>query len=313
MSFFSSNGTLLLLHKRLEGVKKAAKYDLVLSPQFYIVTREKIPVKYAFQAKKLAPSILDDLLPADDRYEYEVKRDGDSWLFFAYSPREIEHFLQSCCNIPAHRIGKVYFADQLKEVLKKLPIGIDEENALTLIDGFATIVPRSMLQSDRYARFTTKLRPNYNYTFKQTTSRAKETKLDRTSIIAASLLFLLGLFFFLDGYGYKKAIAKEEAQLDRLYEENPALRSKLVRESIKEKYEKIEKRERSIRKLLDSYSQLTSKKTFLDRLELKKHSLVGRFIVNPSESKRVSSVATAENLKVKKINPAVVEIEGEIK
>ena len=313
MSFFSSNGTLLLLHKKLEKVKKAGKYDLVLSPQFYIVTREKIPVKYPFQAKKLAPSILDDLLPADDRYEFEVKRDGDSWLFFAYSPREIEEFLKSCCNIPAHRIGKIYFADQLKEVIKKLPIGIDEENALTLVDGFATIVPRSMLQSDRYARFTPKLRPKHSYTFKHFSKRAKDTKLSKESIIAASLLFLFGLFFFLDGYGYKRAIGKEEAGLDKLYEENPQLRSKLVRDSIKEKYEKIEKRERSIRNLLDSYSQLTSKKTILNRLELKEHKMVGRFMVNPSEMKHILSVATAENLNVNKLNPAVVEIEGEIK
>ncbi len=313
MSFFSSNGTLLLLHKKLEGVRKASKYDLVLSPQFYIVTREKIPVKYAFQAKKLAPSILDDLLPADDRYEFEVKRDGDSWLFFAYSPKEIEEFLKSCCNIPAHRIGKIYFADQLKEVLKKLPIGIDEENAITLVDGFATIVPRSMLQSDRYARFTPKLRPKHSYAFKQFSKRAKDTKLSKGNIIAASLLFLLGLFFFLDGYGYKRAISKEEAGLDKLYEENPQLRSKLVRDSIKEKYENIEKRERSIRNLLDSYSQLTSKKTILDRLELKEHKMVGRFMVTPSEMKHILSVTTAENLKIKKQNAAVVEIEGEIK
>ena len=313
MSFFSSNDTLLLLHKRLKKVKKAGKYDLVLSPQFYIVTREKVPVKYAFQAKRLAPSILDDILPADDRYEFEVKRDGDSWLFFAYSPREIEEFLKNCCNIPVHQIGKIYFADQLREVLKKLPIGLDEENALTLVDGFATIVPRSMLLSDRYARFTPKLRPKYSYSFKHTKSSAKEIKVSREAIIAASLLTLLGLFFFLDGYGYKRAIAKEETKLNRLYEENPQLRSKIVRESIKEKYEKIEKRERSIRELLDSYSQLTSKKTTLDRLELKEHKMVGRFMVNPSEMKRILSVATAENLKVKKLNPAVVEIEGEIK
>ena len=313
MSLFSSNGTLLLLHKKLEKVKKAGKYDFVLSPQFYIVTREKIPVKYAFQAKKLAPSILDDLLPADDRYEYEVKKDGDSWLFFAYSPREIEEFLKKCCNIPPYRIGKIYFADQLKEVLKKLPIGIDEENALTLIDGFATIVPRSMLQSDRYARFTPKLRPKHSYTFKQRSKRVHDTKLSKGAIVAVSLLFLLGLFFFLDGYGYKKALSQEEAKLEKLFDENPQLRSKLVRDSIKEKYEKIEKRERSIRELLDSFSQLTSKKTILDRLELKKKSMVGVFLIDPAEEKRVLSVATAENLKVKKVSPTMIEIKGEIK
>ncbi len=313
LSLFSSNGTLLLLHKKLEGVKRASKYDLVLSPQFYIVKREKIPVKYSFQAKKLAPSILDDLLPTDYGYEYGVKKDGDSWLFFAYSPREIEEFLQSCCNIPPYRIGKIYFADQLKEVLQKLPIGIDNERALTLVDDFATIVPRNMLDSDRYARFTKKLRPKSSFNFKASKRLGEEGKLSKGAIVVAGLLFLLGLFFALDGFGYKRAIAKEESKLSKLYEEYPQLQSKLVRESIAQKYEKIEKRERRIRELIDSFSQLTSKKTILDSLELKAKAIVGHFIINPSEEKRVLSIAASENLKTKKVNAGIIEIKGEIK
>ncbi len=313
MSFFSSNGTLILLHKRLKGVKRAAKYDLLLSPQFYIVKREKIPVKYSFQAKKLAPSIMDDLLLPRYEYEYVVKKDGDSWLFFAYAPEEIEEFLKECCNIPSHRIGKIYFADQLKEVLKKLPLGIDDEYALTLVDDFATIVPREMLQSEKYARFTPKLRPKRSVSFKPSRKFEKESKLSKGSAIVAGLILLLGGLFFIDGFGYKKAIETQEASLIAHYDENPQLQSKLVRESIKEKYENIEKRQRSIRNLLDSFSQLTSKKTILDRLDLQKDSVVARFIVDPSELKRVMSIATAANLKVKKINPTIVEIRGDIK
>ncbi|HHD74849.1 MAG TPA: hypothetical protein ENL00_03405 [Nitratifractor sp.] len=313
MSFFNSKNSLLLLHKSLEGVKKAARYDLVLSPQFYIVKRETVPVKYSFQAKKLAPSIMDDMLPADYGYEYVVKKDGDSWLFFAYAPKEIEEFLQNCCNIPPHRIGKIYFADQLKEVLQKLPVGINNDYALTLVDGFATIVPRSMLQSEKYAKFTPKLRPKHSVNFKQTSKFDKESKLEKTTAIVAALLFLLGVFFFIDGFGYKRAADKEEAKLNTLYEEYPQLQSKLVRESIKEKYENIEKRQRSIRQLLDSFSQLTSKKTLIDRLELKPKSISGRFLIDPAEKKRVMSVATGADLKVKEVNPAIVEVEGELK
>jgi hypothetical protein len=256
---------------------------------------------------------MDDMLLADYGYEYVVKKDGDSWLFFAYAPKEIEEFLQNCCNIPPHRIGKIYFADQLKEVLAKLPIGIDSDNALTLVDGFATIVPRSMLQSEKYAKFTPKLRPKHSVSFKPTSKFDKDSKLERSSAIVAALLILLGLFFFMDGYSYKRAVDKEETKLNALYEEFPQLQSKMVRDSIEEKYENIEKSQRAIRQLLDSFSQLTSKKTILDRLELKPKSIVGRFLIDPAEQKRVMSIAADANLKVKKVNPAILEIEGKIK
>ena len=313
MSFFSSNGTLLLLHKRLESVKKASKYDLVLSPQFYVAKKEKLPVKYAFQAKKLAPSILDDLLPADDNYVYDVKKDGDSWLIFAYSPKEIEDFLRRCCNINASRIGKIYFADQLKEILKKVPIGVDEQNALTLVDNYATIVPRNMLQSDKFARFTKKLRPKHSYSFKSSTRTTTDTKLSKKAIVLASLAALFGLFFFLDGFGYKKALNQEQEKLNALYAAYPALQSDMVRENLKEKYEKKEKRQRAIRDLLDSFSQLTSKKSILYKLDLQKDKLVGNFLIDPSEKKKVLSIAAGENLRVRKVSTRVVAIEGDIK
>lgn len=310
MSFFNSNSTLILLHRGLEHIKKSAKYDIVLSPQFYIAKRETLPLKYAFQAKKLAPSVLEDLLPNEHGYEYIVQKDGDGWLFFAYSPKEIEQFLQSCCNIPPQRIGKIYFADQLKKVLQKLPVGIDAKHALTLINDFATIVPRSMLQSDRYAKFTNRLRPKSGYRFKPSASAQKDERLSRSSTVLATLLLLLGIFYLVEGFGYKKAIKRDNSALEALFSANPQLQGRLVRESIRQKYAAIEKKQRAIRTLLESLSQLTSKKSIIDMLELKDNAMVARFIVEPSEQKRVLSVAAAAGLKAKKVNSQIIEVKG---
>lgn len=294
-------------------MKKSAKYDLVLSPQFYIVKREVIPIKYAFQAKKLAPSILEDLLPNEHGYEYIVKKEGNSWLFFAYSPKEIEEFLQTCCSIPPYCIGKIYFADQLKNVLQKLPIGIDAQHALTLVNDFATIVPRSMLQSDRYAKFSKKLRPKSGYKFKPSTSVDKEDKLSGGVVALAALLMLLGIFYFVQGFGYQKATKQRNSTLEALYKANPQLEGKLVRDSIKQKYESIEKKQRAIRTLLDSYSQLASKKSIIDMLELKDNAMIARFIVNPSEQKRVLGIAAAAGLSAKKVSSQIIEVKGVLK
>ena len=313
LSLFSSNGKLVLLHKGLKALPKASRYDLVLSPQFYISKREKLPVKYAFQAKKLAPSILEDLLPNEYVYEYLVKKDGDSWLFFAYAPKEIEEFLKECCNISPHKIGKIYFADQLKPILKKVPLGIDENNALTLIDSKATIVPRSMLENAKFAKFTNRLRPKNGFNFKISSKVGSNSELSNGVVAIASLLVLLGAIFIAEGLSYKMAIKKEEAKLNQLFEEYPQLQSKLTRDSIKSKYQKIEKKERKIRDLIDTFSQLTSKKSLLNKLELNGNKLIAEFSVNPKEISKIERIAKNAKLKVSRVNNSLIRVEGAIK
>jgi len=313
LSLFSSNGRLILLHNNLKEVKKANKYDLVLSPQFYIVKREQLPVKYAFQARKLAPSVLEDLLPSDYDYEFVVQKDGDSWLFFAYRPKEVENFLKGCCGVDAHKIGKIYFADQLKGVLSKVPIGVDEYYALSLIDGFATIVPRNMLESDKYAKFTNKLRPTVGFKFKPSTKVGKDSSISKGAIAASILIVLLGLAFLTEAISYKKAVSNLNSKIDAVTSNYPQLRSKLTRDSIKSKYSKIEKKQRAIRENIDLFSQLSSKKTLLDSLELSKNSIKATFSVDSKELNKVKSIVSNAKLKIINQRGNRVTIQGDIK
>ncbi len=312
---FNSNGKLILLHNNLKEIKKASRYDLLLSPQFYIVKREQLPVKYAFQAKKLAPSILEDLLPNEHGYEYEyvVQKDGDAWLFFAYRPKEIENFVKGCCRIKASQIGNIYFADQLKPVLEKLPIGIDEYYALTLVDGFATIVPRKMLSSEKYAKFTNKLRPNKAIKFKPSSRvGAASEDLSKSAIVASVLLGLLGIAFAVEGVGYSKAIKQNNSKVEELFDKYPQLQSKITRDSIKGKYSKIEKKQRAIREDIDLFSQLSSKNALLNSLELKDNEIIANYSVDSKELKKFKSVASSAKLKVKPSGNRIT-VEGAIK
>jgi len=314
LSLINSNGQLILLHNNLKEVKKANRYDLLLSPQFYIVKREQLPVKYAFQAKKLAPSILEDLLPSEYGYEYVVQKDADAWLFFAYRPKEIESFLNGCCRISANKIGNIYFADQLKPVLEKLPIGIDEYYALTLIDGFATIVPRKMLSSEKYAKFTNKLRPKKAVKFKPSSKvgSSGSGELSKSAIVASVLLALLGVAFIVEGFGYSKAIKQNDAKIEELFTKYPQLQSKITRDSIKGKYSKIEKKQRAIREKIDLFSQLSSKKTLLNSLELKDNTISANYSVDSKELKRFKSIASSAKLKIKQSGNSIT-VEGAIK
>jgi len=313
LSLFSSNAKLVLLHKGLKALPKASKYDFVLSPQFYISKREKLPIKYAFQAKKLAPSILEDILPTDYPYEYLVKKEGDSWIFFAYSPKEIEEFLKSCCNVSPNKIGKIYFADQLRGVLKKVPLGVDEDSAITLIDGKATMVPRSMIDSKKYAKFSKKLRPQKGFSFKNSSRASKDGTLDNRVVALGIVLLLLAAAFVIDGLNYKVELKKQEAKLNQIFEEYPQLQSKLTRDSIKNKYINIDKKERKIRDLIDTLSQLTSKKSLLDKLELDKNRLIAQFSVDSKDIKKIEKIAKDANLKVSRLSNSLIRVEGAIK
>lgn len=310
---FNSNGRLVLLHNALKEVKKASKYDLVLSPQFYIVKREKLPVKYAYQAKKLAPSVMEDLLPNEHGYEYVVRKDGDGWLFYAYRPKEVEKFIKGCCGVKASKIGNIYFADQLKPVLEKLPVGIDEYYALSLIDGFATIVPRKMLSSDRYAKFSSKLRPRKAVAFKPSNRVDKESGFSKTGVVTASIIALLGLTYIVEGYSYKKSADSELRASSELYSQYPQLQSKLTRDSIKGKYKIIENKQRAIRENIDLLSQLSSKKTLLNSLELKDRVISSTFSVDKAELKKVKDIVSSANLKIVNESANSITVEGALK
>ena len=59
-----SNKELLLVHASMEDVSLAHSVNVMLTPQFYTLKKEELPVKYLYQAKRIAPSLFDGLLEA---------------------------------------------------------------------------------------------------------------------------------------------------------------------------------------------------------------------------------------------------------
>lgn len=304
MSLFSSNGELILLYKNMPKPKKARVYDLVLSPQFYIVKKEQLPIKYSYQAKRLAPSILDELVDSSKDYEYIVQKVKDGWRFFAYAPKDIEDYLQENYKIDGSKIGQIYFADQLNGVISRVPIELDENNVLALLDNQATIIPKDMLESSSFAKFSKKLRPKGGFSFKSSKKIQKSgaSGFDKNSIAIATLLTLIAAAYLVEAISYKRATNRLQDKLASIYEDAPELQSKLTRDSIKAKYEAIEARERSIREQLKNFSQLSSKKSILEQLILNKNDLEATFKVDPKEINKIKSITTNTNLSYKQEN-----------
>ena len=262
MSFLDTNkAPLVLLHRHITALPDAARYDLMLTPQFYVMKREALPLKYAFQAKKLAPSILEELT-GEGTFVYEVFKEGDTWVFVAYDLPELAQFLETKKG-SIDRVRRLYFAEQAREKFVT-PVALDEREVLTLVNDTATVVPTSLLHdATSFAPFDESFRPKQHFDIKRSYNRFLDTRL---AIALAIPLALLGLTYIAEGYRYHAAIATAESRLDTLLDANPSLRGAYARKSILKKYATLNRRQRQIRDRIKDVSHLTGNDTQINTL-----------------------------------------------
>lgn len=254
---------LILLYRDIPSLPDVPRYDIMLSPQFYVSKREELPVKYPFQAKKLAPSILDDLT-GEGTFTYEAFKDGESWVFVAYDPSKLAEFLERRGG-SIDRVRRIYFAEQARESFVS-PVELNDREALALVNNTVTVVPKQLMgETKHFSTFSEDLRPGKHFDLK----RAHNSFLDaRLAVVLASLLALLGLVYFVEGYRYQNALNKAESQLETLLEANPSLRGAYARESIHKKYMAIDTLQRKIRDRIKDIGHLTGKEARIDALSV---------------------------------------------
>jgi phage-related holin len=112
--------------------------DLILSPKYYWVKIETLPVKYAFQAKEYAPSLFEGYIPEGD-YSYKAFKSGEKFLIFAYEAKSILESIEKL-GVKTPQIHKVYFA-QTELCNMQKPLKIDGENALIVRNGKVVKAP----------------------------------------------------------------------------------------------------------------------------------------------------------------------------
>ncbi|MDR0761471.1 MAG: hypothetical protein LBF13_00325 [Campylobacteraceae bacterium] len=101
--------------------------NVILSPRFYWVRKETLPVKYIFQAKEYAPSLFEGIVPQGN-YSYKAVKSGDKFTLFAYDAKAILEELERL-GIKSSQIEGVYFA-QTEFLDSAIAIKIDDKSAL---------------------------------------------------------------------------------------------------------------------------------------------------------------------------------------
>ncbi len=298
---------LLLVYKNMPSQSLSDTVDIMLTPQFYSLKKETLPLKYAFQAKKIAPSLFDGLLENAENYDYFVYREGETWVFIAYDLEEINHFLLSK-GIRSEQVGKIYFAQQALDAFTA-PVLLGTKDALAAIDGSVVLIPQAALQEDAEILAVDESFTPRNGVVLQGEFNSLLSK--KQAISLATIFTLFALVFFLEGWRYSEGSEVTKAEIEALIEEYPALQSQYTRKSIAEKYRAIDKNERKKRDTVKTLGSMIFKGVTVDSFKIDDKGFSVRFKCSDAKvAKHLKELSKKEGFtKVKTLTGNIVQIE----
>ncbi len=285
------------------------RVDVMVTPQFYTLKRETLQIRFSHQAQKIAPSLFDGLVEEPASHSYFVYREGETWVFIAYDPKEIAAFLESR-GLPPQRVAKLFFAQQAKEHFAT-PVALSEKEALVLIDQTVTVVPRAVLPEQKWGRFDETFRPVKGVSFGATGASLLTQK---QAVLLAVILSLFGVIWLAEGWRYGRTNTTLQSKLESYYAKYPSLQSAYARESIAAKYRKIDTAERKKREVVGKIAGMLSKGVMLKSFEMDEKGFRAVFVAADAKAlKRLESLAKASGI-VKKQRKAgtTVTLEGNV-
>lgn len=144
-NFQKSNSKIIFADNEYIKLSFDEKYDIILSPSYYWVKKEKLPVSYNYQAKSYASSVFEGNIPKGN-YNFLAQKKGENFILFAYNDLYILEMLEKI-GIKSTQISKVYFAQNEFEDIQK-PILLNENEALVKNDDILIKLPAKFLNEN---------------------------------------------------------------------------------------------------------------------------------------------------------------------
>jgi len=298
------------VHLAMEHIKVNESVNIMLSPQFYTLKREALPVKYAYQAKKIAPSLFEGLLEDKGSYEYAVLKEEEGWAFMAYNIEKIRAFLLSK-GIAPEKIAKVYFAQESMTAFSA-PVVLNEKEALTVLDNTVVVVPRVALNSEGTdtIKFDESFTPTKGGIGVKGGSVSSFFTQQQAYTLATVFLLFSGMFFA-EGLRYGGNDNDKQEELAALYETYPSLKSTYTRQDAIDKYHIIDKSERQKRDGIKTISNMIFKGVTLNYINVNDKKIQAEFIcLNDGAKKQLKALAKKShfNTSSKKANQLILEV-----
>jgi len=271
-------------------VQGSDKVDLLLTPQFYFMKCETIPLRFAFQARKIAPSVLEELTQRDQgEYRHEVLRTAEGWCFFAYDPHHLAEFLRGK-GLVRSRIGRLYFAQQLEPFFRERPLRLPPtDRKIFSVDGIVTIIPEKLLEERGEISLQRDMLSGKGFSVPG--GRVSSRIGGKTALWITVLFSLFGLAWISEGFYYRQQIETFRKSLGKAVGGERLLASGITRESIFKKYHTIDLRQRKIRDTVRKIGSLIGKESKLERLELTPKGYHAELSVTSGKIKEVQKAA----------------------
>lgn len=252
MSLAKKSNPLVFVFKQMMHREQSGSVDLLISPQFYTVKKEYMPsIKYAYYAKKIAPSVFVGLDDTTKSYQYLVYKDNSEWVFISYCLNDILDFLAQK-NILRQNINNIYFAQQIAAFFAK-PFKLDDMYAIVNMDGIVVFVNRKIISLDTH----------YNKSVLDISLPSKAVKVsaqnselfsEKNNFILSMVSIIMGIIFLIEGISSYKKLKEYKQKTQEILSANKNLESSYIRENIISKYSTINRAEINKRNFISTVS-----------------------------------------------------------
>ncbi len=225
--------------------------NIVLSPVFYWVKRESLPVSSESKASKLALSCFGSQVP-DGEYKYFAIKDNDDFILFAYDSQKILDTLKNS-NLDLSLVSKIYLAQN--EFTNDI-ITIDDDKCLYNRDDIYVVLPKSLLKADveiESLEFSLnnikKSKHNLNISLND---GMLDSKYINILVISISIIaFSLATRYFVLKDDYNKVIKQERTIINKYKIPTSSLQLKSIKKSLEKKLSQEIKIKENIQNLFD--------------------------------------------------------------
>lgn len=294
----NSSKELLLVHTAMKHVSLSEPVNIMVTPQFYTLKKEILPVTYAYQAKRFSGSLFDGLLDGEGSYDFFVYKENEYWVFIAYDLGKITHFLQTKGFNPGD-VSKIFFTQQSVEEFTA-PYVLSDQDALVVLDEIVVLVPANALSSEEPSslKFDRHFTPKKGVSLEDASSSIFTIK---QAVLFSSLFVFFAMMFLIEGSRYGGGNGSTEEELQSLYADYPSLKSTYTREGIVSKYRELDKTERAKRDAVKKLSDMIFKGVTLTSLYVDHKNVKASFSCNNKKiAQRVENLGKKAQFKVSK-------------
>jgi len=260
------------------------KFDLILSPAFYWCKKERVGVKSAASAKKIAQSVFDGNIPEGD-YKYFVRKNGEAgeFLFFAYDEDAVVEELTRL-EIPLNRIHAIYFAQSEFGAIGT-PLQATPESALIVTDGIVSLIPVRFLTETEPLDMTA-FRPSRDKVPIRTYNSLGFKASKVYTMTAASMVF--ALLFAVEKHYYAQALEQESEAKTAMLQNAGLPTTSFQLESIKKNLIKRAEDARIMKNDMETLAKITDTKTaYVESMKLDEKGMKAVFVAKGSDTKPI--------------------------